>query len=92
MINSANFPSQYHQILEIIKSSGGFLVGGAVRDLLLGKEIHDLDFSLPGSTIKYAKEVADRLNGDYYLLDKDRQAARVILKDQNQMKNKQSHT
>jgi len=84
MIDIADFPAQYQRILEIIKPSGGFLVGGAVRDLLLGKEIHDLDFSLPNSTIKYAKKVADKLNGDYYLLDKDRQAARVILKDQNQ--------
>ena len=83
MINSANFPNLYHQIVEIIKPSGAYLVGGAVRDLLLGKEIHDLDFALPGSTIKLAKEVADNLHGDYYLLDKDRQAARVILKDQD---------
>ena len=84
MIDIDNFPNQFQRILKIIKPSGGFLVGGAVRDLLLGNEIHDLDFSLPESTIEYAKEVADNLKGDYYLLDKERQTARVILKDQDQ--------
>jgi len=78
------FPSLYHQIVEVLKPSAAFLVGGAVRDLLLGKPVHDLDFALPKDTILYAKKVADQLNGDFYLLDKERQAARVLLEDEQQ--------
>ena len=74
----STFPPLYYQIVEVIKPSAAFLVGGAVRDLLLGKPIHDLDFALPEDTIILAKKVADSLNGDYYLLDKERQAGRVI--------------
>jgi len=77
------FPPLYHQIVEVLKPSAAFLVGGAVRDLLLGKPIHDLDFALPKDTILYAKKVADQLNGDFYLLDKERQAARVLLEDEH---------
>ena len=75
-------PLLYHQIVEVIKPSAAFLVGGAVRDLLMGIPIHDLDFTLPKDTIRCAKNVADRLNGDYYLLDKERQAGRVLLQDE----------
>lgn len=78
------FPSLYHQIVEVLKPSAAFLVGGAVRDLLLGKPVHDLDFALLKDTILYAKKVADQLNGDFYLLDKERQAARVLLEDEQQ--------
>ncbi len=85
MNESANFPPLYNQIVEVLKPSSAFLVGGAVRDLLLGKPIHDLDFALAKDTILFAKKVADQLNGDYYLLDKERQAARVILKDEQKI-------
>lgn len=40
-----------------------YLVGGAVRDMLIGKPVHDLDFSLPGLTRKLANELACRLSG-----------------------------
>ncbi len=82
MKENATFPPLYHEIVEVLKPSAAFLVGGAVRDLLLGKPVHDLDFALPKDTIRYAKKVADQLNGDFYLLDKERQAARVLLKDE----------
>ena len=82
MKESATFPPLYDQIVEVLKPSAAFLVGGAVRDLLLGKPVHDLDFALPKDTILFAKKVADQLNGDFYLLDKERQAARVLLKDE----------
>jgi poly(A) polymerase len=80
----AGFPFHYNLILEVIKKARAYLVGGAVRDRLLNKPIRDLDFALPEKVTSYAKEVADRLDGYYYLLDKDRGAARVILQDPSQ--------
>jgi tRNA nucleotidyltransferase/poly(A) polymerase len=82
MIQKTTFPAIYYQVVKVIKSSGGFLVGGAVRDLLLSNPIRDLDFALPGDSIKIARKVADQLEGDFFTLDQERQTARVILADE----------
>jgi len=56
-----------------------YLVGGAVRDILLDRPVHDLDFVLPGETRSLAKEIAQRFNGALYVLDEERNTTRVIL-------------
>ena len=84
MSDFVGFPIQYKEILDVIKTSGAYLVGGAVRDRLLNKPIRDLDFALPADVIPFAKKVADQLKGHFYLLDSDRGAARVILQDPTQ--------
>lgn len=57
-----------------------YLVGGAIRDLLLQRSVHDLDFVVNHNPIELARKLADRLAGDFYILDHERQTARVILK------------
>ena len=37
-----------------------YIVGGAVRDILLGKDIWDIDFVVEGDAVKLAEEVAKR--------------------------------
>ncbi len=59
-----------------------YLVGGAVRDAMLGKSVHDLDFVLPGEVMKHARQVADKLGAAFFPLDEERDAARLILVDQ----------
>lgn len=81
MINQSFFPSQYEHIAALLRPTRAYLVGGAVRDALLKRPVHDLDFALPGGTIKAAKQVADRLGGAFFLLDPERETCRVILKD-----------
>jgi len=56
-----------------------YLVGGAVRDALLGRKSHDLDFAVPSNGIKLARHVANKLNGAFYSLDTERDTGRVIL-------------
>lgn len=56
-----------------------YLVGGAVRDLLLNRAVHDLDFVVPGRAIPLARKVADALGGSFYPLDAERDAGRVLL-------------
>jgi tRNA nucleotidyltransferase/poly(A) polymerase/pimeloyl-ACP methyl ester carboxylesterase len=57
-----------------------YLVGGALRDYLMGRNSHDLDFITTGSAKQLAKKIANTLNGSFFMLDDDMDAARVILK------------
>ena len=42
-----------------------YLVGGAIRDLYLRKEVQDVDFAVKKSAITAAKNTADFFNGDF---------------------------
>ena len=41
-----------------------YLVGGTVRDMLLGRETHDLDLSAAGATSEFAETLATGLGGE----------------------------
>ena len=70
------------QVVELIPSQVPlFLVGGAVRDALLSRSLHDYDFALPGEVLQHARQVANQLGGAYFPLDQERDTARVILTD-----------
>ncbi len=56
-----------------------WLVGGAVRDALLNRPVHDWDFAVDRDAIQLARAVADALGGAYYTLDAERGTGRVIL-------------
>ena len=56
-----------------------YLVGGAVRDQMLDRPAHDLDFVLPGETRGLARALANRLHGALYVLDEERDTTRVVL-------------
>ncbi|MEW6239852.1 MAG: HD domain-containing protein [Chloroflexota bacterium] len=56
-----------------------YLVGGSVRDALLGRVNHDLDFVLPADGIRTARRVADKLKADFFPLDEERDTGRVIV-------------
>jgi putative nucleotidyltransferase with HDIG domain len=59
-----------------------YLVGGAVRDALLGRVSHDLDFVVPENAIKLTFQIADALGVPAYVLDKERDTGRVMLPDE----------
>ncbi len=56
-----------------------YLVGGAVRDILLQRKTHDYDFTLERGAIKLARQAADRLGADFYPLDVERDTGRVLM-------------
>ncbi len=58
-----------------------WLVGGAVRDLLLGREVHDWDVAVDHDAIPLARAVADRLEADVYILEASLDMARVLVDD-----------
>ncbi len=76
------------QLLELVRElaagSRVYLVGGAIRDLLLGRVVKDLDFVQPHGSIQLARAVSRRLNGTVYTLDDVRHSARVILRQGEQ--------
>ncbi len=57
------------------------LVGGAVRDLLLGRPIHDWDLVVERDAISLARATADRLDAAFYPLDEERDTGRVVIFD-----------
>jgi len=61
-----------------------WLVGGAPRDHLLGRKIKDFDFVVDGDARKLARDFANRLDGAYYDLDRERDIGRVILIDREE--------
>ena len=56
-----------------------WLVGGAVRDALSGRQVHDLDFAVDGDGLAAARAVADSLDGAFYALDPERGVGRAIV-------------
>lgn len=57
----------------------GFLVGGYVRDGLLGRSSHDIDLTVAGDAIAIGREVAGAFGASFVLLDEQHQIARVVL-------------
>ena len=68
------------QIRRLAAPNKIWLVGGAVRDLFLGKAVKDLDFVLADGSARLAKKVRKHFEGVSYSLDDERQTARVILR------------
>jgi len=63
-----SIPSQFPDFLREVgqvaheRGEAAYLVGGAVRDMLLGKETHDLDLSIEGKAISLARQIAKNHN------------------------------
>lgn len=56
-----------------------YLVGGALRDLLLGQHPRDLDLSLASGALSLAGKVAQNFHGTLVHLDEERETLRVVL-------------
>ena len=57
-----------------------YIVGGAVRDVLLGRELNDLDFVFSEDPTFLAKAVSQKLDAGFFVLDDERRTARVVYK------------
>src|SRR5262245_57942043 len=72
------------KLLETVRSflrgrdAKSYLVGGAVRDMLLERETHDIDVSVQGSAADLARAFADGHDAAFYLMDATFDVARVI--------------
>ncbi len=81
---SFSIPPLIEKIKEILPADQEvYLVGGAVRDLLLNRLSRDFDFAVPSNGISLARRVANKLNADYMTLDDERNTGRVIVTESN---------
>jgi len=54
-----------------------FLVGGAMRDMMGGFAIRDLDFAVEGPAIKFAKSIAEKIGAEILAIDDHRKAVEI---------------
>ena len=54
-----------------------FLTGGAMRDMMAGFPIRDLDFTLEGPAVKFAKALAKRVGAEILAVDEGRKAVEM---------------
>jgi poly(A) polymerase len=58
-----------------------YLVGGFVRDVLLGRDTADIDITVDVDVEKIAPQIAELLQGKFVLLDEVNRIGRIILQD-----------
>ncbi len=68
----------YPRLLELKDSRRLFLVGGTIRDILLGREPTDFDFAVSGSGLEFATAFARRVHGSLVVLSEPDDEARVV--------------
>jgi tRNA nucleotidyltransferase/poly(A) polymerase len=56
-----------------------YIVGGAVRDAYLHRPIKDIDLVTPGDSLGLTRQIANRMNGDYFPLDPERGVGRALV-------------
>ena len=57
-----------------------YIVGGYLRDQLLGRETRDIDLLVPAKALPLGRQLADHLGGSFVPLDEERGVARIVLK------------
>jgi tRNA nucleotidyltransferase (CCA-adding enzyme) len=55
-----------------------FLTGGAMRDMLGGFPIRDLDFTIEGGALKFAKSFAPKVSAEIVTIDDNRKCAELV--------------
>jgi poly(A) polymerase len=62
----------------------GYIVGGFIRDWLLGRKTNDIDIAVSGDAITIARKVAEEIGGKFVLLDDVNNIARVVVIEDKQ--------
>jgi len=88
MVTNIKFTSQDKELLRSVfvfakaRRVKLYLVGGILRDLLLGREKDnpDFDFCLKSSAINFGKKLAGKIKAGFVVLDKEHGACRLVKK------------
>jgi tRNA nucleotidyltransferase/poly(A) polymerase len=83
MLESHLSPDQ-NRVVEDVQAAAGavgvnlFLTGGAMRDMIAGFRIRDLDFVVEGHALKVAKMLVEKHGAKLLATDEDRKAAELV--------------
>jgi putative nucleotidyltransferase with HDIG domain len=82
----ARIPEPGQRLLAALAELAGpatrlWVVGGALRDLLSGDTVHDLDVAASGGALELGRRLAERLHAAYVVLDAGRGACRIVPRD-----------
>jgi poly(A) polymerase len=80
-IKSGNLPAVLAKIARLLAThkKQGYIVGGFIRDWLLGRKTNDIDIAVSGDVISIAQKVAKEIRGKFVLLDDINNIARVVV-------------
>ncbi len=72
--------ARYRLVADLAELFGvqAFLVGGGLRDAVMGRAVRDFDFVLGGAEEDLPRELAHRIGGRFFWLDRERRQARVV--------------
>jgi tRNA nucleotidyltransferase/poly(A) polymerase len=73
----------YERLVELKGDRRLFLVGGTIRDILLGREPTDFDFAVSGSGLEFAAAFARKVRGSLVVLSEPDDEARVVVRKPN---------
>ncbi|MFO7773477.1 MAG: HD domain-containing protein [Dehalococcoidia bacterium] len=73
-----------------VQEKQSYIVGGFIRDCLLGRKTNDVDIAVSGASVTTAREVAKEIGGKFVLLDEVNEIARVVVTGDDQQ-NEGSH-
>src|SRR5438874_436781 len=76
----ASVPAAIRHAVSRMNEVETYIVGGYLRDLILGRPTHDLDLAVDGDAMAAARSLANRLGGAFVVLDGERGTFRVALR------------
>lgn len=80
----SHLSAEQNSVLGAVQSAAGdantslFLTGGAMRDMLAGAPIRDLDFTVEGNSVKLAKEIAKKTKAEITATDDARKTVELL--------------
>ncbi len=80
IMEKAGFDCEIFKRLSQIVNGNIYLVGGAVRDILLGRIPEDLDFVMEGEPISVARRLCGIIEGSPFFLDREQGVVRFVEK------------
>lgn len=64
-------------------SKDAYIVGGTVRDMIIGKDPVDVDIVVSGNAGRFARSILKKIDGTLFLLDKERGVFRIATRSES---------